>query len=150
MNLVREFLYRIVTTNPLPATAGSPRGERMYAAIVEGEIEGPRLHASLAPQGSDWMDSSDDGYFRPDVHVAFRTDDNEALLVRCSGLIEQTPAFMRANKENGVTGWDDQYLRLVMQFDIGAERYRLAKHQPVYRKGGGFSARVVWNVRCIR
>jgi Protein of unknown function (DUF3237) len=124
MNLVREFLYRIVTTSPLPATTGSPFGERMYAAIIEGEIEGPRLRASLAAPGSDWMGNSGDGYFRPDVHVAFRTDDGEALLVRCSGLIEQTPAFMNANKENGSTGWDDQYMRLVMQFDIGAERYR--------------------------
>src|SRR6201995_964373 len=55
MNLVREFLYRIVTTNPLPATTGSPLGEGLYAAIVEGEIEGPRLHASLAAPGSDCM-----------------------------------------------------------------------------------------------
>jgi Protein of unknown function (DUF3237) len=112
MNLVREFLYRIVTTNPLPATTGSPLGARMYAAIVEGEIERPRLRASLAAPGSDWMGSSSDGYFRLDVHLAFRTDDGEALLVRCSGLIEQTPAFMKANKENGgrvgttsICGW---------------------------------------------
>lgn len=85
MNLVREFLYRIVTTSPLPATTGSPFGERVYAAIVEGEIEGPRLRASLAAPGSDWMSNSSDGYCRPDVHVAFRTDDGEALLVRCRG-----------------------------------------------------------------
>ena len=124
MNLVFEFSYRIVTTSPLPATTDSPFGERMYAAIVEGEIEGPRLRASLAAPGSDWMGVSGDGYFRPDVHVAFRTDDGQALLVRCSGLIEQTPAFMKANKENGATGWDDQYLRLVMRFDTGTERYR--------------------------
>ena len=52
------------------------------------------------------------------------TEYEEALLVRCSGLIEQTPAFMKATKENGATGWDDQYMRLVMRFDIGAERYR--------------------------
>jgi Protein of unknown function (DUF3237) len=124
MNLVREFVYRIVTTSPLPPTTGSPFGERIYAAIVEGEIEGPRLRASLAAPGSDWMGNSGDGYSRPDVHLAFRTHDGEALLVRCSGLIELTPAFMKANKENAATGWDDQYLRLVMRFDIGAERYR--------------------------
>jgi Protein of unknown function (DUF3237) len=82
------------------------------------------LRASLAAPGSDWMASGSDGYFRPDVHVAFRTNDGEALLVRCSGLVEQTPAFMKANKENGSTDWDDQYLRLVMRFDIGAERSR--------------------------
>ena len=70
------------------------------------------------------MGVNSDGYFRPDVRVAFRTDDGEALLVRCSGLIEQTPAFMTANNENRATGWDDQYMRLAMQFDTGAERYR--------------------------
>jgi hypothetical protein len=45
----------------------------MYATIVGGEIEGPRLRASLAAPGIDWMGTSGDGYFRPDVHVAFRT-----------------------------------------------------------------------------
>jgi hypothetical protein len=48
INLVREFLYRLNTTNPIPATTGAPFGEPMYRAIVEGEIEGPRLRASLA------------------------------------------------------------------------------------------------------
>jgi Protein of unknown function (DUF3237) len=124
MNLIREFLYRISTSNPLPATTGSPLGSRVYATIVEGEIEGSRLRARLAAPGSDWLGTSSDGYLRPDVRVAFRTDDGEALLVRCSGLIEETPAFTKANKEDGATTWDDQYLRLVMQFDAGAERYR--------------------------
>jgi Protein of unknown function (DUF3237) len=124
MQLVPEFTYRIATTNPLPATKGSPSGERLYASIIEAEIEGPRLRASLAAPGSDWMGISSDGYFRPDVRVAFRTHDGEALLVRCTGLIEQTPAFLKASKENGATNWDDQYMRLGMQFDIGAERYR--------------------------
>jgi hypothetical protein len=124
MNLAREFTYRIGTTSPLPATKGSPFGERMYAAIVEGEIEGPRVRASLAAPGSDWMIVSGDGFFRPDVHVAFRTHDGEALLVRCCGLIEQTPAFMTATTENAATDWDDQYMRLAMRFDIGAEQYR--------------------------
>jgi Protein of unknown function (DUF3237) len=103
---------------------GSPFGERMYATIVEGEIEGPCLRASLAAPSSDWMGTSGDGYFRPDVHVAFRTDDGEALLVRCTGLIEQMPAFMKVTKENRAISWDDQYMRLVMRFDIGAEHFR--------------------------
>jgi hypothetical protein len=55
MNLTPEFTYCIATTNPLSATTGSPFGERMYASIVEGKIEGPRLRASRAAPGSDWM-----------------------------------------------------------------------------------------------
>jgi hypothetical protein len=30
---------------------------------------------------------------------------------------------MKAMKENASTDWDDQYTRLVMRFNIGAERY---------------------------
>ena len=47
----------------------------------------------------------------------------QAWSVRCSGLIKQTRAFMQPTKENGSTNWNDQYLRLVMRFDIGVERY---------------------------
>jgi hypothetical protein len=65
MNLVREFIYRISTTNPIPATTGSRFGRRMYAAIVEGEIEGPRLRASLAAPGSDWRATAVTAIFDP-------------------------------------------------------------------------------------
>ena len=77
---------------------------------------GATMRANLAAPGSDWMGMNSDRYFRPDVRVAFRTDDGEALLVRRSGLIEQTPVFMKAMQENRATGWDDQYMRLVMHF----------------------------------
>jgi hypothetical protein len=124
INLVPEFTYRLTTEGPLPSTKGSPFGERLHAIIVEAEIEGPRLRASLAAPGSDWMVASDDNYFRPDVRVAFRTDDGETLLARCNGLIEKTPAFMNASAANRPTQWDDQYMRLTMRFDTGAQRYR--------------------------
>jgi Protein of unknown function (DUF3237) len=61
-------------------------------------------------------------------------------------LIEQTPAFMKATKENGATGWGDQYKLLVMRFDIGAERYRWLNTSLFIAKGRLIRT-VVWNVR---
>jgi hypothetical protein len=96
----------------------------MYATINEGEIEGARLRASLAAPGRDGWAGAVTDIFDLTCVWRFVQTMGEALLVRCSGLIEQTPAFMKATKENGATGWDDQHIRLVMRFDIGAEHYR--------------------------
>ena len=40
------------------------------------------------------------------------------------GLVQQTDAFMKAAISDQPTSWDDQYMRLMIWFDAGAERYR--------------------------
>jgi hypothetical protein len=39
-------------------------------------------------------------------------------------LVEQTEAFVTAAAEDRETGWDDQYMRMVLDFETGDERYR--------------------------
>lgn len=41
-----------------------------------------------------------------------------------TGLVEQTDAFAAAASEDRETAWTDQYMRLTIQFDTGAPRYR--------------------------
>jgi hypothetical protein len=41
-----------------------------------------------------------------------------------TGLVERTDAFKKAATEGGITDWKDQYMRMVMRFDTGAEKYR--------------------------
>jgi hypothetical protein len=124
MTLAPEFIYRVKTKGPLPTTKGSPHGERNYWIVSEAEIDGDRIRASLAAPGSDWMNASGDGFWRPDVRAPFLTDDGETVLMHYTGLVEQTPAFKSAAEENRETGWDDQYMRLALRFDTGAARYR--------------------------
>jgi hypothetical protein len=69
------------------------------------------------------MTESPDGFWRPDVRVAFRTDDGAALTLHYTGLVEQTDAFVAAATEDRETGWDDQYMRMVLDFRTGDERY---------------------------
>ena len=66
------------------------------------------------------MTASPDGFWRPDVRVVFRTGDGAA---HYTGLVEQTDAFVAAAGEDRETGWDDQYMRMVLQFETGDERY---------------------------
>lgn len=135
MELVQEFLYRVKTTGPLKTTKGSPDGERNYWIVSEAEINGPRIEAHLAAPGSDWMRVSDDGFWRPDVRSPFRTSDGETILLHYTGLVQQTDAFKRAAEANQPTQWNDQYMRLTMRFDTGAERYRWLNRSIFVAKG---------------
>jgi hypothetical protein len=70
------------------------------------------------------MHVSDDGFWRPDVRLPFVTDDGETILLHYTGLVEQTDTFKTAAEADRPTMWDDQYMRLMMDFDTGAARYR--------------------------
>jgi hypothetical protein len=103
--------------------------QRAHCLVGHGDseaevVEGPRIKARLAAPGSDWMRVSDDGFWRPDVRMPFQTDDGETVLMHYTGLVQQTDTFKQAAEANQPTEWNDQYMRLTMHFDTGAERYR--------------------------
>jgi hypothetical protein len=123
IGLVPEMIYRVRTTNPLSPTAGSPNGVTQYWQVSEAELDGERIKAKLASTGSDWMRMSPDGYWRPDVRAQFVTDDGAIVLMHYTGLVQQTDAFKRAAEADQATEWGDQYMRLALRFDTGAERY---------------------------
>jgi hypothetical protein len=83
--------------------------------MSEATLSGERISATLAMTG---------GFWRPDVRTQFRTDDGAVVLMRYTGLVEQSEAFLRAATEDGHTDWDDQYMRLAITFETGDDRYR--------------------------
>ena len=60
--------------------------------------------------GDDWFRVGADGFGRPDVRVAFLTDDGETVLLRYQGLVQLTGAFKQAAKNDGATRFEDQCL----------------------------------------
>lgn len=135
MELIDAFTYRVRTNGPLKTTKGSPAGERNYWIVSDAELDGPEIKAKLAAPGSDWMWVSDDGFWRPDVRAPFTTEDGETILMHYTGLVQQTDAFKKAAQVNQPTQWDDQYMRLVIKFDAGAERYRWLNQSLFIAKG---------------
>ncbi|HEY6740745.1 MAG TPA: DUF3237 domain-containing protein [Lapillicoccus sp.] len=119
--LVHEMTYRVTTTEPLEPTQGAPAGARQYWKVSAAELVGPRIRASLAGTGVDWMGVGSDGFWRPDVRAQFRTDDGEIVLMHYTGLVEQSPAFQA--EADRPTSWDEQYMRLAITFDTGAAAY---------------------------
>jgi hypothetical protein len=123
----------------LKTTKGSPDGERNYWVVSDAEIKGPRIKARLAAPGGDWMRVSDDGFWRPDVRAPFTTEDGETILMHYTGLVQQTDVFKKAAEADQPTAWGDQYMRLMMRFDAGAERYRWLNTSLFIAKG-----RLLW------
>jgi hypothetical protein len=116
--------YRVVMTGPLEATEGSPWGARQYWQMSEATLSGERISATLAMTGGDWMWVAGDGFWRPDVRTQFRTHDGAVILMRYTGIVEQSEEFLRAATEDRHTDWGDQYMRLAITFETGDERYR--------------------------
>jgi Protein of unknown function (DUF3237) len=124
IGLEEVMTYRVTTEGPLEPTDGSPPGTRQFWAVTAAELEGAEISAVLAYAGGDWMEVSRDGYWRPDVRLQLRTADGAAILMSYTGLVEQTDAFKEAASANRETGWDDQYMRMMVSFETGDQRYR--------------------------
>jgi hypothetical protein len=123
IGLAPEMIYRVRTTNPSAPTEGSPYGVVQYWQVSEATLQGARISAKLLATGSDWMEMSSDGFWRPHVRAQFVTGDGHLILMRYTGLVEQSERFKAAAEADEETHWDDQYMRLAIQFATGAERY---------------------------
>jgi hypothetical protein len=125
LELQKAMVYRLTAMRgPLDPTAGSPRGTRQYWEMSAGTLSGDGINATMALPGGDWMSMSPDGFWRPNVRVQWLTDDGAVLLMHYTGLVEQNARFKAAAEHDQETAFDDHYMRMVVTFDTGAERYR--------------------------
>ena len=123
LKLTHEMTFHLAVSGPLGSTKDAPGGERVCWEMASGTLQGPRIRAEIAKPGSDWMHASSDGFWRPDVHIAFTTDDGALVLLHYTGLVQQTDAFIKAAEAGAATDWDAQYMRMAMRFETGAARY---------------------------
>ena len=123
LSLEPEMTYTVSTTKPSEPSKGSPVMVRQSWQVREATLKGTRIDAQLSATGLDWMQVSDDGFWRPDVRAQFETTDGAFIFMRYTGLVQQTKAFKKAAEDNLETKWDDQYMRLAISFDTGAKKY---------------------------
>lgn len=124
MRLAPEMTYRETIQGPWGPTSGSPLGARLCWQVTSAELVGARIRAHLAMPGADWIRLGPDGIRRQDQRLTFVTGDNAVILLSYdNALIRENPAFLTALRTGGETSVDDQYMRMVAQFDTGDERY---------------------------
>ena len=119
-----EMTYAETIEGPLGPTSGSPLGDRLCWQITAATLRGPRIDASLAMPGIDWIRLGPDGIRRQDMRAQLVTDDGELILFRYDlALIRPSERFLAALSSGEATGFDDQYMRIAPQFDVSAGRY---------------------------
>jgi len=107
---------------PLGPTIGSP--PRLCWQIAEATLAGPRITATLAMPGTDWIRVEGNGIRRQDQRTQFRTEDGTLILMRYdTGLIRGDERFTRALRDGRETAFGDQYMCMTPQFEVGDDSY---------------------------
>jgi hypothetical protein len=73
LELQYETTFTVRIDGPLGPTIGSPA--RLCWKIAEASLAGPRIAATLAMPGTDWIRVEADGIRRQDQRTQFLTDD---------------------------------------------------------------------------
>ena len=120
LELEMTFAERI--EGPLGPTVGTPA--RLCWKIAAATLAGPRITASLAMPGTDWIRLDSHGIRRQDQRTQFRTEDGTLILMRYDvALIRGDEKFSRALAAGAQTGFGDQYMCMVPQFEVGDDAY---------------------------
>lgn len=118
------MVYRETIAGPWGPTTGSPHGARLCWSVTSATLHGDRVDASLATPGADWIRPGPDGIRRQDQRLVFHTSDGAVIpLTYDNALIRESDAFRDALANGTETTVDEQYMRMVAQFDTGDSQY---------------------------
>jgi hypothetical protein len=118
IGLEYEMTFAERIEGPLGPTTGSPA--RVCWKIAEATLTGPRITASLAMPGIDWIRIDGNGIRRQDQRTQFLTNDGTLILMRYdAALIRGDEEFSRALASGRETTFADQYMCMTPQFDVG-------------------------------
>ncbi len=117
-----EMTFAERIEGPLGPTVGAPA--RLCWKIAEATLIGPRITASLAIPGTDWIRLDSSGIRRQDQRTQFLAEDGTLILMRYDvALIRGDEGFSRALETGEQTGFGDQYMYMVPQFEVGDDAY---------------------------
>lgn len=124
LELEPAMMYRLEVTGPAEPTEGSASNpRRQFWQMTRATLEGRNIHATTVMPGIDWFTPYPNGYGRPHVRLALRTDDGALVLLEYHGIVQATAAFTHAVQSDTSTQWDDQYMRMALMFDTSDQRY---------------------------
>ena len=122
IDLEYEMTFAERIEGPLGPTTGSPA--RLCWQVGEATLTGPRITASLAMPGIDWIRVDGNGIRRQDQRTQFLTGDGTLILMRYdAALIRGDEAFTRALAAGQETAFAEQYICMTPQFDVSDAEY---------------------------
>jgi hypothetical protein len=127
IDLEYEMTFAERIEGPLGPTTGSPA--RLCWQVAEATLAGPRIAASLAMPGIDWIRVDGDGLRRQDQRTQFLTDDGTLILMHYdAALIRGDEQFAESLAGGRETTFADQYMYMTPQFDVGNDSYGWLRH----------------------
>ena len=124
IELEYDMTYAEAIEGPIGSTGGSPVGERLCWQVTAARLLGPRIDATLAGPGLDWIRLGGDGIRRQDLRAHLRTSEGDLILLRYDvALIRPTERFLSALAAGQATAFEDQYMRIAPQFEVGPGRH---------------------------
>ncbi len=124
IELEYEMKYVETIEGPIGSIEGSPQGDRLCWQVSSATLRGPRIDARLAAPGVDWIRLDADGTRRQDLRAQLRTGDGALILLRYDvGLIRAGEPFRAALAAGDATAFEDQYMRIAPQFEVGPGPY---------------------------
>lgn len=116
-----EFLFRMdLDLGEKQVMPRGPHGTRVFAHVLGGRVEGPRLRATVAP-GADWVTVRADGWAQLDVRLVLTADDGAVISMEYKGVLgpdgnpRTAPLFQAAAEQH-------QWLNHVQAIAIGTPR----------------------------
>jgi uncharacterized protein DUF3237 len=123
IDLKYEMTFTERIEGPLGPTIGTP--PRLCWQVAEAALSGPRITASLATPGCDWIRLEPDGTRRQDQRTQFLTDDGTLILMRYdAAVIRGDEEFTQALAAGRETAFTDQYMYMSPQFEVGSDSYQ--------------------------
>jgi hypothetical protein len=96
---------------------------RVVINVTSGRAEGPRFNADIIAPSGDWVRLQEDGNWKIDARLAFRTDDGESVFCYYGGVVVMDydlNARFGAGEEISGT---ETYLTSAPNFETGSEKY---------------------------
>jgi hypothetical protein len=122
IDLEYEMTFAERIEGPLGPTTGSPA--RLCWQVTEATLAGPRITASLAMPGTDWIRVDAQGIRRQDQRTQFVTDDGTLILMHYdAALIRGDEEFTEALAAGRETTFAAQYMCMTPQFDVSDDSY---------------------------
>jgi hypothetical protein len=124
IELEYAMTYAETINGPLGPTTGAPLGDRLCWQVDTATLRGPKIDATLAMPGVDWIRLGPDGIRRQDLRAQLMTDDGELVLFSYDlAVIRSSGRFLSALSSGEATDFDDQYMRIAPRFEVSAGRY---------------------------
>ena len=104
-----------------PPSVATPN--RVIINVTSGRAEGPRFGADIIAPSGDWVRLQEDGNWKIDARLAFRTDDGESVFCYYSGVVVMDDDLNKRFGSGEVISGTETYLTSAPNFETSSEKY---------------------------